>query len=213
MLRRPYLEIVQDPVGATIDVGTRVTGQHPALEGILGGCVMVWTHVEAEMALFLGHLLGAQNSVTLAVFQAIRRSNPQRSALAEAAKLSLDADDYSLFAAVFDAHKVLEDERNALTHGHFGTSTKLPEGLVWMNAKEYLTIPAKMTFTVTPTWDDDDQIDLLSKLWVYRAVELQEICDSTKELSLLWFNSLNGLERLETRAPRHRKKFGLASTH
>jgi hypothetical protein len=57
-----------------------------------------------------------------------------------------------------------------------------------MNAKEYLTIRAKMTFTVTPTWGDDDQKELLSKLWVYRAVELQEICDSTKELSLLWFN-------------------------
>jgi hypothetical protein len=98
---------------------------------------MAWPHVEAEMAVLFAQLLGADNAAALAVFQALRRSSAQRDAISEAAKVSLNDTDQELLSAVLNAHASVETERNALCHGHFGTSTKMPDGLIWMTTNDY----------------------------------------------------------------------------
>lgn len=194
MPRQPYLQVVRQPKGAAIDVGTKAIGQRPELETLVGNCLMAWPHAEAEMALLLGQLLGTGNAAALAVFQHLRRSSAQRDAISEAASAALDSTDRELVSAVLDAHKTVEAERNALTHGHFGTSSKLPDALIWMNTNDYVTVRVEMTLrNPIPQWDDKKHLDLLSRISVYRKTDLSVIFDDTKEIADIWFNLIQYL--------------------
>jgi hypothetical protein len=90
---------------------------------------MIWPPAEAEMALVLGLLLGAENAAAMAVFQSLRRSSSQREAIAEAGKIRLPPSDQDLLNAVLNVHKSIEAERNALAYGHFGMYSELKDSL------------------------------------------------------------------------------------
>jgi hypothetical protein len=188
MPRQPYMRVVPQPKGAKIDVGTHVIGSRPELENQIAHCLMAWPHVEAEMALFLGQLLGAQNVAALAVFQALRRSSSQREAISEAAKATLNDEDQEILSAVLNFHKSIEAERNALSHGHFGTSTKLPDDFIWMTTKDYIAARSPYEFGSPPRWDDEAHAKLLQSVWVYRKSDLTKILQDMKELAHIWFN-------------------------
>jgi hypothetical protein len=96
--------------------------------------------VEAEMALYLGELLGTVTASTLAVFQALRRPSGQREAVLAAGRIELDDRDLELLEAILTVHKATETERTALAHGHFGISESVPDGRIWMNATDYVEI-------------------------------------------------------------------------
>jgi hypothetical protein len=145
MPRQPYLGVVRQPKGAKIDFGTHVLRARPELQVIICDCLLAWPFVEAEMAVLLGQLLGAENAAAMAVFQAMRRSLSQREAISEAARYALDQQDQELLSAILNIHKAVEGERNSLCHGHFGTSTRLPEALIWQTTNDYITFRAHMS--------------------------------------------------------------------
>ncbi len=202
MPRQPYLKIVPDPKGGEIDVGTKSIGRRPELEVLIGRCLMAWTHAEAEMALFLGQILGAENAAAMALFQALRQSRSQRIVISEAAKAVLNAANQELLEAILGVHKSMESERNALAHGHFGTSSKLPNDLIWMNTNNYVTVRASIEFTPSREWNDQRHMDLLSQISVYRIPDLTKIFDDFKELGDIWFNLLR-YAGMDTTTPRY----------
>jgi hypothetical protein len=188
MPRQPYLKVVPNPKGAIIEVSTKAIGERPKLETLIGNCLMAWPHVEAEMALLLGQLIGAENAAAVAVFQALRQSRAQRDLISEAAKASLSEADQELLSAILNLHKSVETERNSLTHGHFGTSTKIPDGIIWMAAADYVTIRANITLDPTPTWNDAKHLKLLSAISVYRTADLTTIFEDMIEVANSWYN-------------------------
>ena len=188
MARQPYLTVVKDPKGGMIDVGTRSIGQRPDIESRIGNCLMAWPHIEAEMAVVFAQLIGGDNVAALAVFQTIRRSVSQRDAISEAAKVSLNEIDTELLSAILSLHKSIEAERNALAHGHFGTSTKLPDAVVWMNTADYIATRTSITLTNNPQWDDERHLKLLSRLSVYNATDISAIHSDMRELADIWYN-------------------------
>ncbi len=188
MPRQPYLKVVPNPKGAVIEVSTKAIGERPELETLVGNCLMAWPHVEAEMALLLGQLLGTENAAAIAVFQALRQSRSQRDLISEAAKVSLSDPDQELLAAILNLHKSVEAERNSLTHGHFGTSTKIADGIIWMNSADYVAIRSNITLAPTPTWNDAKHMKLLSTISVYKAADLTTIFEDMIEVANSWFN-------------------------
>jgi hypothetical protein len=140
MPRQPYVNIVPSTAPVNLTVGTDAIGKRPELEKLVGDCLIAWPHVEAEMALYLGELLGTVTASTLAVFQALRRSSGQREAVLAAGRIELDDRDLELLEAILTVHKATETERTALAHGHFGISESVPDGLIWMNATDYVEI-------------------------------------------------------------------------
>lgn len=207
MPRQPYLSIVPLSKGTAIDVGSKSIGQRPELETIIGNCLLVWPHVEAEMALLLGQLLGAENAAALAVFRAIRHSRTQREAISEAAAVAVSAVDQELITAILNVHKSIELERNALTHGHFGTSSKITDGILWMNTNDYVAIRARITIAKDSALDDARYSDLLSRIWVYRSSDLKTIFEDMKELADIWYNLIVFLQTdsgSQLRADRYR---------
>lgn len=188
MPRQPLAPFVERHPGGTYSVGTTVLGTRPELESIIGECLMAWPPAEAEMALVLAQLLGASESeAALAVFHSLRRSSAQREAISEAARITLAHDDNgrSLLAAILAVHKSIEDDRNDLTHGHFGTYTELADGIIWMNTKSYVDFKTRMELAhqiLTPELNRG----LRSNLFFYRKADLERILVSIKEIADIW---------------------------
>jgi hypothetical protein len=147
MPRQPLAPFIERNPGGRFDVGTHAIRQRPDLELLVANCLMAWPPTEAEMALLLAHLLGVDQSVAaLAVFHSLRRSSAQRDAISEAARVTLNGADQELLSAIFNAHKSVEGERNALTHGHFGIYSNLQDGIIWMDTKTYVALKASWSF-------------------------------------------------------------------
>jgi hypothetical protein len=188
MPRQPFQKIVHQHVPGNIDISSRALGKRPELEALIARCVMAWPTVEIEMAMILGHLIGAKDAATLAVFQHLRRSSAQREAIMEAANIVLNDADRELLTAFLNVHRSIEAERNALCHGHFGVSDQVPDGLLWMSTRDY--VPTKSHFSLTPDSAKPPISDILSKIYVYRSADLVQIFEDIKWLGNYWFDLL-----------------------
>jgi len=171
----------------SLDIGTNSIGKRPALEALVGNCLMAWPHIEAEMALVLGQLLGATNVAAIAVFQTLRRSTAQRDAISEAAKSILGANELELVLTALNLQKAVEAERNALGHRHFGTTDDVPDGLLWMNTTDYVAIRTDLTLIGKMEMDLERRKKIASLLYVYRQPDLEKIFADIKDLAWVWF--------------------------
>jgi hypothetical protein len=186
MPRQPFAPLLKRTrrSGGRIEVGN--LGQRPELEALVANCVMAWPPTEAEMALLLGYLLGAhENDAMLAVFQSLRRSAAQRDAISEAARVRLDSTDRELLNSILKVHKAVEAERNALTHGHFGTYTELPDILLWMETKYYVELKAKMQLR-NAAFNPEIQTSLYENISFYKKSDLEKIFADIKEMNDIW---------------------------
>ena len=186
MPRQPFLPFILRNRGGEFKVGTHALRERPELELLIANCLMAWTHTEAEMALLLAHLLGVEQSeATLVVYHSLRRSSAQRDAISEAARYALSDADQELLSAILNAHKAVEAERNALTHGHFGTYSLLTDGLVWMDTKSYIDTRARMELAYqVPNQEFLEK--MYSKAYVYRAPDLDAIFGAIKDIGDIW---------------------------
>jgi hypothetical protein len=186
MPRQPLLPIIRRNPGGQFDIGTHALGLRPELELVVAKCLMAWPPAEAEMALLLAPLLGADESeAVLAVFHSLRRSSAQRDAISEAGRITLHDTDRELLNAILNAHKSIESERNALTHGHFGIYTHLLDGLVWMETKDYVDFKARMDLA-NEVFTDKTRDKFYSNLFVYRKQDLEKIFDDINEIAHIW---------------------------
>lgn len=210
MPRQPYLQLVGRKKGAEINFQVAILGNRPELESIIARCVMAWPTVEIEMAMILGHLIGAKDAATLAVFQHLRRSSAQREAIMEAANVVLNDIDKELISASLNAHKAIESERNSLCHGHFGISSLVEDGLLWMSTADY--VPTKSHLTLNRRDENPPLEEFLRKIWVYRAADLWAIFKDIEWLGTYWYDFLKYLRvsvrQHEARDQRYRQLCG-----
>jgi hypothetical protein len=186
MPRQPYNRVVPTAELKAFDIGTNSIGKRPHLEALVGNCLMAWPHVEAEMALVLGQLLGATNTAAIAVFQTLRRSTAQRDAIA-AATVGRSAAEIELVSAILNVHKSIEAERTALAHGHFGSADDVPDGLLWMNTGDYITIRTELTLLSKMEMHEERRKKIASMVYVYREPDLTQIMDDLRDLAWIWF--------------------------
>jgi hypothetical protein len=207
MPRQPFKPYADRNRGGQIDIGTQAIEQRPELFSMVGRCLIAWPHVEAEMALVLGQLLGANNAGALAVFQTLRRSIAQRDAISEAAKASLNETDCELVFAALNVHKSVEAERNALAHGHLGIYTVLPDMLLWMTTADYITFKSILVLKGDRIYDEEKREKLNSRLWFYRANDFQQIADDINMLGWIWSDLISYLQTppIELRAALYRQ--------
>jgi len=193
MPRQPYrIYSASQPAG--IDVGANALGKRPHLESLVGHCLMAWPHVEAEMALALGQIMGANNAAVIAVFQQIRRFSNQQEIFEEAARATLGSTDQELIHAILIAHKSAESERAALAHGHFGVADTVPDGLIWMNTVDYVAIRVVLTLKQERQLSEAQLDELASKLSVYKEADLVSLRESIKALAWVWHDLIRYLQ-------------------
>jgi len=197
MPRQPFLPFILRNRQGDFNLGTHAIRQRPTLESIVGNCLMAWPIAEAEMALLLGQLLGAtQSNAALAVFQSLRRSTAQRSAILAAAEVALNDTDNELLGALFNVHRAIEAERNALTHGHFGTYSKLEDGILWMDTQSYVDTRTRLDRHLV--LNDQELQKLYSNVYYYKERDLQQIFDDVKILANYWYRFIQYLRSTPT---------------
>jgi hypothetical protein len=205
--RRPFKPFADRNRGGMIDIGTRAIPQRPEHFAVVGKCLTAWPHVEAEMALMLGQLIGATNTAAMAVFQTLRRSSMQRDAMLEAARATLSETDNELIVAILDVHKSIEKERNALTHGHLGVYSELEDGILWLSSTNYVAFKATLILVGDRTYDETKRNKLNSALWYYTKTDLERILADIDELGWIWSEAISYLQQRapETRKAMHRE--------
>jgi hypothetical protein len=198
MPRQPFLPFILQNRGGQLNVGTHALQQRPELELLIANCLMAWPPAEAQMALLLAYLLGAdQSEAALAVFHSLRRSSAQRDAISEAARITLSDTDQELLAAILNAHKRVEAERNALTHGHFGTYSLLLDGILWMDTKTYTDVRARVELAHQVTSEHFLE-RMYGKTYVYKKPDLAAIFDDVKDIADVWDKFLQYLRFRQT---------------
>jgi hypothetical protein len=186
MPRKPFKPFADRNPNGRIDIGNRTLMERPELLLLVGRCLTAWPHIEAEMALILGQLLGAHNSdAAMAVFQTLRRSSGQREAIFEAGR-ALHPTDRDLLSAVLNVHKSVEAERNALAHGHLGTYSLMPDTILWMTAGDYVEFKATLVLKGYTVHDEVKRTKLNSSLSYYEAKDLEKISEEIDMVGWLW---------------------------
>jgi hypothetical protein len=201
MSRQPFKPFADRNRGGRIDIGTHAVEQRPELFALVGKCLVDWPHIEAEMALALGALLGANNAAAMAVFQTLRRSSAQRDAISEAAKASLHPTDQELISAVLNVHKSVEAERNALAHGHMGTYSLMPDAILWMTTADYIAVKANLVLAGDTVHTEEKRDQFNSCLSYYKAPDLQAVADDINMMGWIWSEIIDYLS-----AVRHQKR-------
>jgi hypothetical protein len=194
--RQPFRSVVPAAPDRHIDIGVHAIGRRPGLETIVCKCLIAWPSIEAEMALVLGQLLGAQHAPALAVFQSLRRSSIQRDVISEAAAVALTDDaDRELLTAILNVHKAVEAERNAFAHGHFGCCNTFPDGLLWMSTENYIRFRASRTLAIdVPPYGEKEHAAMLATIFVYRKDDLEKIYADFEDQATIWFLMTNYLK-------------------
>ena len=196
MPRQPFKPYADRHPGGRVEIGTQAFSKRPELFALVGKCLIAWSHVEAEMALLLGQILGAPNAAALAVFQTLRRSLAQRDAISEAAKASpLNEADQKLLTAILAVHKAIEAERNALAHGHLGIYTQMEDGIVWMTTADYIAFKSLIVLVGDRNFDEAKRNMLFSSLSYYRQPDLETILEDIDDLGWIWSDLIRYLQQ------------------
>jgi hypothetical protein len=207
MPRQPFKPFADRNRGGMIDIGTRAIPHRPEHFAVVGSCLVAWPHIEAEMALMLGQLIGASNSAAMGVFQTLRRSSMQREAMLAAAKAALPETDRGLIEAILNVHQSIEKERNALAHGHFGVYSELADGILWLSSSDYVMFKAVLVLVGDSTYDDAKRDKLNSALSYYRKSDLERILTDIDSLGWIWSDAIRYLQEKapDTRSARYRE--------
>lgn len=186
MPRKPFKPYADRHPGGQIRIGTQAVLQRPVLLELIGKCLIAWPNIEAEMALALGQLLGAENSAAMALFHTLRRSSAQCDAISEAGKASLNETDIELLTAILNVHKSIESERNALAHGHMGIYTDMDDAVLWLSSSDYISFKSILV-PVGDRRNTQDKRDLLNScLYYYKAPDLEAISNDIDLIGWIW---------------------------
>jgi hypothetical protein len=111
--------------------------ERPEHAALIGQSCAAWSYVEAEMAVLLGALLGANSEAAIAVYQTLRRAAARVAAINAAAQIVLTPQEKELIEAIFNIHQSAEAERNALSHGCFIAVESMPDAIVWIESSKF----------------------------------------------------------------------------
>jgi hypothetical protein len=175
MPRQPFLPFFEKNRGGLVDISTQVLGSRPEIELWIAKCIMAWPHADTEMAVLLAQLMGAtESAAALAVYQTLRRATAQYESISAAASVVVtDPKNRELLDAILNVHESVERERNALTHGHFGTYSLLSDGVLWMNAKTYVDMRTHLEL-INPQPGAKFIENMYSSIRIYRRPDLYQ---------------------------------------
>lgn len=95
-----------------------------------------WNEIEAQIAIFLAALLGAEASTVLTIFLAIQSDSAKRAVIDKIVLMKLDKTQQATFSTAMDLIGRRYTERNKCVHGAWGFSTEYPDALLWTDIRE-----------------------------------------------------------------------------
>jgi len=194
MPRQPFWPLFSKNPKAQTVIGASAIGKRPTLETIIGQCLLMWPTVEAEMALLLVQILGAQSDAAIAVFQVLRRATGQREALIAAIENNLDLEpiERELLFVMIDDHKSIESDWNALAHGHIGFSEACPDIILWTISENYISYKSHFHLH-DALLSAESKNEFIERGFFYRDTDLKSILESINYANYMWVEAINWL--------------------
>ncbi len=141
---------------------------------LMARCVAAWTDAELQLAYLLANLMQINTEAAVAIYFALPNSRAKATILNTGAEFCLkeDSPERELYNVIMDMRESAESQRNALAHGHLGTSLDVPDSILWIASKDYLRflIDSKMAW---PKFADDT--NFRKKIYFYTSDDLQDI--------------------------------------
>ena len=186
MPRQPYLPAFQN---LNYAIGASTVRSRNDLMAHVGRCVALWSHVDEQVGVLFGVLMGAGTVVALEVFLTLRASGKQVEALQAAAQQHLNAEESKVFGALLSRYRRLEKERNALAHGVFGIFEQDSSLLCWIEQKHHVQFITAVLPALTKGIAGSEPHKMLKEhLFVYRDTDLAQIYEEMDEFYWAIFN-------------------------
>jgi hypothetical protein len=155
--------------------------RRPQLGALVAYAIASWAYVEASLGNFLTLLLGSNAAPTIALFMNSRMASQQIEDVRSVAKAVFSEHDFILAKTVLDFAKKLAEQRNELAHSLWGYSDDIPDGIIAVNAGQYMIKNFQQASgdQVASRFDKPK----MHEAWVYKEEDLIEII---KQIEALW---------------------------
>jgi hypothetical protein len=143
---------------------------------LIGECLMRWPAVESQMASLLASIMRVNSDATIAVYLSLRRNTSRDDAILKAAALVLDGPGLEMLDAILLHARSLEAERNALSHGQFGSCEAIGDGILWVSSEDSIMFAvdwnAKGVKAALRKYSGKEFDEFRDKLYVYTKRDL-----------------------------------------
>ena len=194
--------------GRVIEFGPESPNRNPDLAARILMVTSRWGKLDALIGEIFAKFLGTNADIGAAVYSRLISSNTQEAAMQEAAKLSLDKEQFDFYTAIQKISKRPRNERNKIAHGIWGWSEDLPDALLLQTPKDAIKSKAAgaaveadfQQFMRHGTPVDEDRARHLAlnafnshrdSIWVYRRADTDTILDQIQVAYDLWWNFRN----------------------
>jgi hypothetical protein len=129
---QPITKIVQNP---HVYLDNNILADKSDMAILVTNIFATWARIEQELNFLLVHILGAEATPAIAMFQTLTAQHLQLGALEAAAKAALSAEDFEIFLAALSTADSAQTPRNHLAHWAWGGCKQRPDLLVLANPK------------------------------------------------------------------------------
>lgn len=141
--------------------------------------ICIWSHIEADLtSLVTEHFTESDFTIVAAMLNALIGTEGRRTAVREAAKEALSADELSLFLAVEKAISGSRNTRNAFAHGLWGWCLDITEPhMLWINPKDFQRTIAghKHNIQIIEAWKADPERPVELPSLPYKPLDLTKV--------------------------------------
>ena len=173
---------------ATVTILSDTLLRRPDLAALIAQTIAQVSSADSAFALVLSKLFHADYATIITIYEALTGQAAKRQLLLGAAAEKLPPDDLKLLQATLKAIKPVRDRRNEFAHHMWGECPELPDALLLVDQKMHVNFEVALrrfsdfgvmsrVFKGAWTPPPAPEIDR-SRVFVYRAKELREVCDA-----------------------------------
>ena len=178
MPRQPILRTKYSNAKPTF--GPHSLEDRPKAAALIARIIGLSSEIDAAFAFLLGRMMRANTPPAMALFLSLRQSRVQNDALNAVATAALpNEQDHELFGALMSLRSGADNERDALAHGRFGESPAITDGVVWVDAFDFLQYSLR---TEAEGYSEQAMQWLRERMYVYELADLERIAQAAEAL-------------------------------
>jgi hypothetical protein len=156
-----YVSAFTETSGHNLRFGADALDNRPALCLVLMQILVEWSMLEQRLAESLAHTLSTQPDMGVEIYLSLEHNAAQLKVIRDTAAMVLDDADLALFDAILVLVRRGGKERNTVAHGIWGSTDKIPNGLVLLQRKEMTRLAGPLSAYMQKTLAKSEQVELL----------------------------------------------------
>ena len=152
---------------------------------LIARILTLWPYVDLQLGIILGLLLGTDPESTVAIFSLVRQFRTQRDMiLAAAESRKLSPEDFETLEATLIEVGAASKERDALAHGQWGLTPKLPDAVLWVETKHAASWTMEMLVRESAgrKRTGTEHAQLAEKMFIYDLKDLRAVYEQVDDV-------------------------------